>query len=60
MLQPGIDLLEHAADFPTDGPLLIITDGLCDRLTIHREHAFLLPKSHGLPFMPRGEVFRIE
>ncbi|HEY7833055.1 MAG TPA: hypothetical protein VIG30_05765 [Ktedonobacterales bacterium] len=60
VLQPGIDLLERADDFPKDGPLLIITDGLCDRLTIHREHAFLLPKGHSLPFVPRGEVFRIE
>lgn len=60
VLQPGVDLLEHAADFPKDGPLLIITDGLCDRLTIHREHAFLLPKGHSLPFVPRGEVFRVE
>jgi predicted metal-dependent peptidase len=60
ILQPGVDLLEHAENFPKDGPLLIITDGLCDRLTIHREHAFLLPKGHSLPFVPRGEVFRIE
>ncbi len=26
ILQPAIDLLERAEDFPTDGPLLIITD----------------------------------
>jgi predicted metal-dependent peptidase len=59
ILQPGIDLLEHTEDFPKEGPLLIITDGLCDKLAIHREHAFLLPIGHSLPFPPKGEIFRI-
>jgi predicted metal-dependent peptidase len=43
VLQPGIDLLERAKDFPSDGPILIITDGYCERLTIKSEHAFILP-----------------
>ncbi len=60
ILQPGIDLLERAEDFPKNGPLLIITDGLCDRLTIRRDHAFLMPQGRYLPFVPRGQVFRIE
>ena len=60
ILQPGVDLLERAPDFPKDGPLLIITDGFCDRLHIRREHAFLMPQSHHLPFVPRGEVFRMK
>ncbi|MNU73594.1 hypothetical protein D3C71_630800 [compost metagenome] len=59
VLQPGIDLLEHAEDFPKKGPLLIITDGFCDRLHIHREHAFLIPKGQNLPFVPKGKVFRM-
>ncbi len=60
VLQPGIDLLEAAEDFPTTGPLLIITDGYCeDRLHVHRDHAFLLPEGRNLPFVPRGPVFRI-
>ncbi len=59
VLQPGIDLLEHAPDFPRDGPLLIITDGQCDRLQVRREHAFLLPAGRNLPFIPKGPVFRI-
>jgi VWA-like domain (DUF2201) len=59
VLQPGIDMLESAEDFPKDGPLLIITDGYCDRLHIRREHAFLLPAHHHLPFVPKGKVFRI-
>jgi predicted metal-dependent peptidase len=61
VLQPAIDLLERAEDFPKDGPVLIITDGQCDRLAIPptREHAFLLPEGRSLPFVPRGSVFRI-
>jgi predicted metal-dependent peptidase len=60
VLQPGIDLLERAEDFPADGPVLIITDAECDVLHIRREHAFLLPQSGRLPFTPRGPVFRVE
>jgi predicted metal-dependent peptidase len=59
VLQPGIDLLESADDFPDDGPILVITDGRCDKLRIQREHAFLLPHGCHLPFVPVGEVFRI-
>jgi predicted metal-dependent peptidase len=59
VLQPGIDLLERAEDFPKEGPILIITDGRCDKLQIRREHAFLLPAGADLPFVPRGPVFRI-
>jgi predicted metal-dependent peptidase len=59
VLQPGIDLLDAAPDFPQAAPLLVITDGYCDRLLIRREHAFLLPAGANLPFIPRGPVFRI-
>lgn len=59
-LQPGIDLLERAEDFPKAGPILVITDGWCeDTLQIGRDHAFLLPEGHALPFRPRGPVFRV-
>ncbi len=58
VLQPGVDLLEDAADFPKDGPILIITDGeIEDQMKIRRKHAFLIPKGKRLPFRPRGEVF---
>lgn len=58
ILQPGIDLLEEAGDFPRDGPVLIITDGeIEERMVIRRRHAFLLPKGKRLPFRPKGEVF---
>jgi predicted metal-dependent peptidase len=60
VLQPGVDLLRQADDFPKAGPMLIITDGYCDRLRIAREHAFLLPKGRSLPFAPQGPVFRMD
>jgi predicted metal-dependent peptidase len=60
VLQPGIDLLERSDDFPATGPILVITDGDCDRVRIRREHAFLIPKGHRLPFTPKGPVFRMQ
>ena len=60
-LQPAIDLLENAEDFPKKGPLLIITDGEIEsNLNVHRKHAFLLPKGGILPFRATGEVFHFE
>ena len=59
-LQPGIDLLLRAEDFPADAPILVITDGYCEPLTVRpREHAYLLPRGRTLPFTARGEVFEI-
>ncbi|MDR1579033.1 MAG: hypothetical protein LBS35_01650 [Synergistaceae bacterium] len=60
VLQPGIDFLERAADFPKDGPILVITDAQCDRFAVKREHAIMIPKGSHLPFRPRGEVFAFE
>ncbi|NOL39498.1 hypothetical protein HPO96_04490 [Kribbella sandramycini] len=60
VLQPGVDLLERADDFPATGPILLITDGQCDVVRVRREHAWLLPHSATLPFTPRGPVFRVE
>jgi predicted metal-dependent peptidase len=58
VLQPGIDALEQAADFPPNGPILVITDGYIEPdLKIKRDHAFLIPKGNRLPFAPRGKVF---
>jgi predicted metal-dependent peptidase len=59
VLQPGIDLLEQARDFPKQGPILVITDGACDVLRVRREHAFLMPADARLPFSPKGPVFRV-
>lgn len=61
VLQPGVDLLEGAKDFPKDGPILMITDGwIEDHIRIRREHAFLVPRGSRLPFVPRGKVFYFE
>ena len=58
ILQPGIDALESAKDFPKDGPILIITDGeIEEHLSIKHEHAYLLPKGRRLSFRARGKVF---
>ena len=59
VLQPGIDLLERADDFPADGPILVITDAECDRVRVRREHAFLVPAGARLPFVAKGPVFRV-
>ncbi|ODS60648.1 MAG: hypothetical protein ABS37_17420 [Acidovorax sp. SCN 65-108] len=57
VLQPAITLLENSADFPKEGPLLIITDADCDHLDVLRPHAYLLAPGRRLPFTPRGDVF---
>jgi predicted metal-dependent peptidase len=57
VLQPGVDRLERADDFPADAPILVITDAACDVVRVRREHAFLVPAGARLPFTPRGPVF---
>ena len=60
-LQPGIQMLENAKDFPKDGPILIITDGeIEDHLKITHEHAYLMPKGCRLPFRAKGDIFYFE
>ena len=60
-LQPGIDMMENAKNFPKDGPILIITDGeIEEHLDIKHEHAYLLPKGCRLPFRAKGDVFYFE
>ncbi len=59
VLQPGIDLLQRADDFPSTAPVLVITDGYCDVLRVRTEHAYLVPEGASLPFTPRGPVFRL-
>ena len=59
VLMPGIKLLESATDFPKDGPILVITDGLCDRLTIRHEHAYVIAQGGRLTFPAKGPVFRL-
>ncbi|MFD9327154.1 hypothetical protein [Streptomyces sp. NPDC060065] len=59
VLQPGVDLLHRADDFPPGAPMLVITDGWCDVLRVRREHAYLIPQGARLPFTARGPVFRV-
>ncbi|GAA0652840.1 hypothetical protein GCM10009535_34040 [Streptomyces thermocarboxydovorans] len=59
VLQPGIDLLQRAEDFPPTAPVLVITDGYCDVLRVRREHAYLIPRGARLPFTAKGPVFRV-
>ncbi len=59
ILQPAVDLLERADDFPKDGPVLMITDGMIEEhISIKHEHAWLLPAGGRLPFHTRAPVFR--
>jgi predicted metal-dependent peptidase len=60
VLQPALDLLHRADDFPPAAPVLIITDADCDVLRPRREHAYLVPRGAALPFTPKGPVFRME
>ena len=61
VLQPAVELLEKATDFPKDGPMLIITDAeIENKMFIRHEHAFLIPKGKRLPFVPKGKVFYFE
>jgi predicted metal-dependent peptidase len=60
VLMPAIHRLETASDFPKDAPILVITDGMCDSLTIRREHAYLMPNGKRLPFQTRAPVFHFE
>ncbi|MCR5609465.1 MAG: hypothetical protein K6G26_10425 [Lachnospiraceae bacterium] len=54
-LQPGINMLQNAKDFPKDGPILIITDGGIEpHLDIKREHAYILPSGCSLPFRAKN------
>ena len=58
ILQPGVDLLLKAKDFPKDAPILIIADGYIEKnLSVHREHGFHIPRGNHLPFRAKGKVF---
>jgi len=61
ILQPGVEMLRMADDFPKDAPILIITDAECDKVVLYgREHAYLVPHGARLPFAPKGKVFRMK
>lgn len=63
-LIPAVQLLDQLADLPDgvhpDTPALIITDGLFeDRLSLRREHAYLMPAGTRLLFASSAPVFTI-
>jgi predicted metal-dependent peptidase len=60
ILQPALERLESATDFPKDAPILVITDGECDYLSCRRAHAFLLPEGGRLPFDTRSPIFHFD
>ena len=60
ILQPAIELLQKAQDFPREGPILVITDGYIDHLSISRSHAYLMSKGQRLPFKTTAPVFYYE
>jgi predicted metal-dependent peptidase len=60
VLMPGIELLQNSDSFPKDAPILVITDGMCDALTIKREHAFLMPEGARLPFATHQPIFHFD
>ena len=58
ILQPAVDFLIKAKDFPKDAPILIITDGWIEKnLIVKRDHAFLIPRGRHLPFFTRSKIF---
>lgn len=60
VLQPAVQKLENDAGFPKDAPILVITDGGCDVLSVRREHAYLMPEGARLPFSTRAPRFAFE
>lgn len=61
VLQPAVDLLLRAKDFPEKAPILILTDGFFEpSLVVEREHAFLVPRKVFLPFIPKVPVFEFK
>lgn len=59
VLQPGIDLLHRADDFPQGAPVLVIADGLVRRPAGAPRARVPDPAGCRLPFTVRGPVFRV-
>ncbi len=60
VLMPAIDRLQQDKGFPADAPILIITDGGIDALTVRRNHAYLMPEGARLPFRTQAPRFAFE
>jgi hypothetical protein len=60
VLMPAIDKLLRDESFPADAPILIITDGMIDNISVQREHAYLMPEGARLPFRSLAPRFAFE
>lgn len=53
----AIFVSQKIKDFPSDAPILLITDGYIeDQLYVKRRHAYLLPKGNKLPYQAKGRI----
>ena len=50
LLQPAVQLLDDARDFPGDAPILLISGMPPDRVSTQRTHAWLIPDASRLPY----------
>lgn len=61
VIQQAVNYLQNVSDFPQAAPILILTDGYIeDDLEVQRDHAFMVPNRHTLPFIPHGPVFEFK
>ena len=58
-LQPALNVLEKARDFPEDAPILLVTGVPCDRIKTQRDHAFLIPDGGRLTYQTAAPVIEI-
>ncbi|MEI6233555.1 MAG: hypothetical protein WCT04_10915 [Planctomycetota bacterium] len=58
-IQPAIELLDKARDFPEDAPMLLLTAVPCDRVKTHRIHAYLIPEDGRLTYQSSAPVIEI-
>src|SRR5579862_1137794 len=50
IIQPAVELLENARDFPHDAPILLLTAVPCDKIKTTRTHAYLIPEDGRLTY----------
>lgn len=58
-IQPAVELLDAARDFPDDAPLLLLTAVPCDRIKTKRTHAYLIPEDGRLTYHSDAPVIEI-
>lgn len=64
VLQPAVSFLTSRPDFPSEAPIMVITDGWCEEeIKCAREHCFVLPrkawKEGAIPLKTSAPVFRV-